>query len=708
MGKLLKILLTVIASLVLLNVIAIVVLPFIIDPNDFKPQIQTVVKDNLGRELTIEGDLQLSVFPWIGVSTGKLSLSNAEGFNNKPFAEIQESDIKVKLVPLFSKQIEVSRIVLKGLALNLAKNKQGVGNWEDLASTKEEKAEPAEEKVKDSGASDSTKALAALAIGGISIEAANIVWDDQQAGKYLEIKDFNLLTDELAFDEPMGIDLSLSLINKEPQLTEKIALKTDLIINQSLNAINLKTLRLDSESQGKSIPGGELRATLKADVGIDLAQQTMAIDGLKLNTGDLNVSADIKGSHIKDQPVLTGPVSIAEFNLVKFLKQLSVDIPEMQDGNAMSKVAVNFNLQATDHSASLRDLTIGLDDSTLKGRLDIKDFSGPALVFNLNVDAIDADRYLPAEKKESKAKSSPATPAAVAASGATLLPVETLRGLNADGDLTIGSLKISNLKMQGVKLKLNAANGQIKTRQEINQFYQGAYFGNTAINVKGRQPTISLNEKLSNVKIEPLLQDLQGDDARITGTVNANAKLHGYGNTAQAIKSSLDGDLDFLFKDGVIRGFNLQKMIDNTKALIEGTPLPTENKNDQTVFSEISGSAKITNGLVRNNDLQAISSKVHVNGEGPANLATEQLDYKVNGKLIKRAAAEDQPEKIEGVPLIIKIGGTFAKPSYTLDIPAMLMEKNKAKIEEKKEKVLKKLDEKLGPGVGDLLKGIFR
>ncbi|WP_031434303.1 AsmA family protein [Methylomarinum vadi] len=711
MGKLLKVLFTVIASFILLIIVAAVVLPLVIDPNDFKPQIQTVVKDNTGRELNIEGNLDLSVFPWIGVSTGKLSLSNAPGFDGKPFALIEASDIKVKLLPLLSKKVEVSRIVLKGLALNLAKNKQGVSNWDDLVSAKDGKSEKAEQPAKEKEAEAApSDALAALAIGGLSVENASIVWDDQQAAKHVEIKDFNLETDELAFDEPMTIDLSLTLINKEPQLTENIAFITDLVINEKLNNIKLNNLKLDSESSGKSIPGGTLQANLRSDVALDLAAQTLDVMQLRLRSGALTVNADIKGTNIKDKPVFSGPVSISELNLAEFLRKMDIALPAMQDSNALSRLKVDFNLQATKNSAAIRELLVKLDDSTLKGFVDINNFASSALAFNLNLDAIDADRYLPSkqEKQADKSAKPASTPAAAAAAGAALLPVETLRGLNANGELTIGRLKINNLKMQDIKLKLNAANGLLKTQQSISQFYQGGYSGQTTINVKGKQPAIDLNEKLNNVQVEPLLQDLQqGGDVRMTGVVNANAKLQAYGNSTAAIKSTLNGNIDFKFSDGVVRGFNLQKMIDNTKALIEGSPLPSENKNDQTVFSEISGSANINNGLVRNDDLQALSSRLRVDGNGSANLVTEQLDYKINAKLIKKAT-QDQPEKVKAIPLILKIGGNFSKPSYTLDIPAMLLEKNKDKIEKKKEEVLQKLDEKLGPGVGDMLKGFFK
>ena len=89
MAKFIKIILSLVAFLVMVIIIAAVALPLYIDPNDFKPEIESAVNDATGRKLVIEGDLELSVFPWLGVSTGKLVLDNAPGFTETKFAEIE-------------------------------------------------------------------------------------------------------------------------------------------------------------------------------------------------------------------------------------------------------------------------------------------------------------------------------------------------------------------------------------------------------------------------------------------------------------------------------------------------------------------------------------------------------------------------------------------------------------------------------------------
>jgi AsmA protein len=703
MGRLLKIILFTTTSVVLLVIIAAVVLPLVIDPNDFKPEIQQAVEKNTGRKLNIEGDLELSVFPWIGVSTGKLTLSNAPGFTDKLFAEITESNIKVKLLPLLSKEVEVSRIVLKGLVLNLAKNKQGVSNWDDLSGSEKTKGQPEET---DKTKKEQVSLLAALAIGGIAIEQAKIVWDDQQQGKYIELNDFNFQTGKLVFDQPVAIDLSLTIVNKEPEITESINFTADLVINEQLDIFKLKQINIESITSGKEIPGEKLTATLLAEMALDLTQQTLNVSEFKLSTGNLNLTANIVGTSIKDNPVFKGSINVAEFNLAQLLKTLAMPLPVMQDPDSLTKLSVAFDLMATTDSADIQNLVITLDETNINGSSSIKNFSQPEIVFNLNVDAINVDHYLSPVKEGKSSSKAVVTPASAAVAGAALFPVEMLRTLNTNGRLKIDKLTVNRLNMQGLSLKLNAKNGVIKTKQDIKQLYQGSYSGATTLNVQRKQPRLVLNESLSMVHIEPLLKDLQ-DAARMTGVVNADVKLQGQGNSVKAIKSSLNGKVDFNFKDGVVKGFNLQKMIENSKALLGGNPLPAENKNDQTVFSVIKGSADISNGLVSNNDLYAEASKLRVYGEGTANLVSEKLDYKVDAKLLRTIATATQPEKIEGVPVVVKVGGTFSKPTYTLDIAAMLMEKNKDKINKKKDELLEKLDEKLGPGVSDLLKSFF-
>ncbi|MDO9046964.1 MAG: AsmA family protein [Methylobacter sp.] len=703
MGKPFKIILSTIAAMILLLIAVACILPFVIDPNDFKPEIAAAVKDKTGRDLVLDGELKLSLFPWFGISTEKIALSNAPGFQDRPFATIEESHVKVLLLPLLSKKVEVSRIDLKGLILNLARNKQGITNWSDLIDSDDTKtAAPAAAVVGKQDEQPTPTAIpVTFTIGGIAIENARINWDDLKTEKHIEIKDLNLNTDQFAFDEPVGIAASMTALDGRSKSIQAIKLNTELTVNEKLDTFALRHSDLQVTSSGENVPGKSLTTALTiADVALDMNQQTAKIYGLQLKSGDVTLAAaEMTGTSIKDKPSFQGLVTVAPFSPAKVMQQLAIALPAMQDANALSKLSANFDLTATTDSADLQNLGLTLDDSQIKGFINIKDFAQSIISFNLDIDALDVDRYLSPADKSSKPIASPAV---LLAAGLSVLPVETLRKLNADGTVSLGKLKVNDLAMQDIHINLSSKNGVVTTQQSIKQFYQGSYSGNLSMDTHGDKSALAVTEKIDHVQIEPLLKDYKGE-ARMSGIVDASAQLQGLGHKADELKASLNGQLSFLFKDGVIKGFNLQKIIDEGKALIKGSALPSDNKNDQTLFSEMSGTATITNGLIQNNDLVAKSSKLRVDGKGNINLNSEALDYKIDAKLLDAEGTATEPEQVKGA-VAINIAGTLSKPIYTIDIESLLTDKNKAKVE----KLIDKLDKKLGSGVGDLLKNFLK
>lgn len=68
-------------GLFILVLIAAVAFAFIFNPNDYKDNVISLFKENTGRQLSIPGDISLSLFPWIGLELGKIEVSNAKGFS---------------------------------------------------------------------------------------------------------------------------------------------------------------------------------------------------------------------------------------------------------------------------------------------------------------------------------------------------------------------------------------------------------------------------------------------------------------------------------------------------------------------------------------------------------------------------------------------------------------------------------------------------
>ena len=715
MSKPIKILLSILAVIILSIVIAIFTLPFFINPNNFKPEVIAAVKNNTGRDLTLTGDIKISLFPWTGVSTGKMTLSNAIGFQEKTFASLEESAIKINLLPLFLNKIEIDQVIIKGLTLNLEKNSQGINNWDDLTRSNVTNVKPLSPIANNNKPEATNNGLTLLAINGVAIENAVINWKNQRSGKILLIKDININSNKFAYDEPVTVDLSLMAMSPETNWTESIKLRTGLTVNQALTSLaldhsdlQLKTIIKANNNEDKSI----LAALTINNVAMDRTKQSLNVSGLKLTSQDISLSAEITGNTNNSKFSFQGPITIAPFNLRNVLNQLDIKVPALQDEKALSKAAATFNLLVTNNAVDLQNMSLTLDGTQIKGSTTITDFSKPAITFNLASDNMDLDPYLaPIADKKSKPINSPAITLAL---GTSTLPVELLKKLIINGQLSLERLKVNAMTMQDVQLNLDVKEGLINAQQSAKGFYAGSYNGVFSVDMRNNNPILSINEKIVHVQIEPLLNDFNGA-TKLSGLLDLSTQLEGQGNNAKELKSSLKGKLSFLLTDSVINGFNLQKIIDDAKTLIKEPTLPVDNKNDQMLFSKLSGTASINNGLVQNNDLIGIASKMHLNGKGTADLNSEKLDYKLNARYIKTKATTTEPEQLIDTPININIAGTFAKPTYTVDLAAILSDKNKAKIDQfidnnhnKIDEIAHKIDKKIGPGLGNLLKGLFK
>ena len=91
MKALIRWLAIIIGGLILLSILLSVAVSILVDPNDYRAEIETAVADATGRTLTIDGELSLKTFPCCGVRLGSLSLSNPSGFPDKPFASIDSA-----------------------------------------------------------------------------------------------------------------------------------------------------------------------------------------------------------------------------------------------------------------------------------------------------------------------------------------------------------------------------------------------------------------------------------------------------------------------------------------------------------------------------------------------------------------------------------------------------------------------------------------
>jgi AsmA protein len=128
----------------------------------------------------------------------------------------------------------------------------------------------------------------------------------------------------------------------------------------------------------------------------------------------------------------------------------------------------------------------------------------------------------------------------------------------------------------------------------------------------------------------------------------------------------------------------------------------------------LTGTLKIENGVVTNDDLSAKSPAIRVAGAGQANLVTELVDYKIEASVAKTTKGQGGEELTEvgGYTVPVHCQGTFAEPGCTPDFGGLAKAAAQKKLEERKQEIVEKaeekLQEKLGDQIGDKLKDVLK
>ena len=270
MKTLLKIVAWFAGGLVLLLAGLAVFVTLVFDPNDYKPQIASLVEKQIGRKLSIEGDLELTLFPWLGVRTEKVALSNPPGFGDAHMMTVAQVEVRARLMPLFSKQFEADTVVLREPSVHLIVNADGVTNWQDLAQASPENAP---EQPADPGA-----AMAALAVQGVDLKGGSLIWEDRQAGSKYVVDNIDIDVGEVLSQNPVDLSLSLTLGSDALEQAIDVAVDSQVTLSLSDSTLTLSQARVRSK-YGAEAELEALLGNMIYDINASMARlQDLAMD----------------------------------------------------------------------------------------------------------------------------------------------------------------------------------------------------------------------------------------------------------------------------------------------------------------------------------------------------------------------------------------------------------------------------------------------
>jgi len=316
MGKLVK--RTVKYSLIFLSllIVALLAAPFFINVNDYKSIIVNKVEQATGRDVSI-GDLHASLFPWVGVRMDDVRLANRPGFSDENFLRVKSLDVRLAMLPLLNRRVEIRRFVMDGPKLLLERDADGTGNWEDLlpeakgvpkakigkpqapggASGPAAPATP--RRVDNRGVSAAPGAiprksipgreniLAALSANSLRMLNGKVHYRDMQSGRDITLSEFGVEMDDVQLKRPVHMHVSGKLSG------DAFSLNAEVGPLGNLSGLSADKLPLQANIKAKSIALKHIAAFIPALTG--LAQGALGVDarieqrpdGLRVAAGTL-------------------------------------------------------------------------------------------------------------------------------------------------------------------------------------------------------------------------------------------------------------------------------------------------------------------------------------------------------------------------------------------------------------------------------------
>lgn len=730
-----------ILGLVLLGLLLIIValgfaLTHLFDPNDYKEEIRQIARDKAHIELTLNGDIGWSLFPWLGLELHEASVATLTA-PTQPFADLQMLGLSVRVLPLLRREVQMSDVRVEGLNLRLNRDKQGHGNWEDIGknapdATAEAPAPAPVEPVAETKPEKPPQPIR-LDIDSLTINNARVEYSDEQTGKQFSAESIQLSAGAIHEGASIPLKLTAFLGSNQPLMRVKTELNGNLRIQRALKRYQFEDMRWSGEATGEPLQGKTLSFSTQGQLLVDLAANVAEWTNLKLSANQLRALGELKVNDLDKTPQLSGALSIAQFDLAKFLDSVGHPLPAMAPGS-LSKVELVSRLKGTPASVALEDLNLKLDDSTFTGRVAVEDFAKQSLRVQLKGDTFNADNYLPAKSEAAKgataarqAEVQSSEAGAMAAGGSTplpdaptkgawstdkLLPLTRLRSLDINADLAFGQLTLSKLPIQNAALKASGIDGQLKLDTLSGSLYNGTFQANGTLDVRQDTPLLAVQTHIKQVPVEKILQ-AQGKNPPVKGQVTLDSNLTGRGNSQKALIDSLNGTASFVINNGVLLNANIEQQVCTGIALLNRKTLSNTPPGKDTPFQELRGNLTFRNGVASNPDLKVRIPGLTVNGNGDVDLRVLGMDYRLG--IIVEGDKRDVPDpacqvgaNFQGIEVPLRCRGPLelGAKACRLDKDGLGQVALKAAGNRLNEKLEEKLD-KVNPKLKDALKGLF-
>ena len=623
------------AVVVVVVVAAAFIVPGLIPLDTYKTQLSEQVKAATGRDLAIDGDVQLTILPNLAVTAEGVRFSNAPDGSAPEMATLESLRATVQLLPLIGGDIAIDEFVLVKPEILLEVDEQGRPNWQfgDAAAQAADDTAASDQGAGDqSGGSGAASALSGLSLGDVRIVEGKVTYIDRATGTQEEITDLN-------------VELSLPDINSPFNAAGNFILRGQKI-----------GMELDLASLAQLMGG--TATPVKAAVSSDLVSLTF--DGEATQA---------------EAPVVTGNIDLDVPSVRQLIVFATPDQPFEAAEGTFGPFKVNGKLDMVGQKVSFQDAEITFDALVARGNMQVDSSAAvPRITASVSTEFLDVTPYLGAADEGAAGTEQDASgdsgSGTAESEGWSDDPID-LSGLKAaDADISISTagLKVNEIEIGQSALAILLEGGRLTANLTEMQLYNGNGSGQVVADGSGATPTVAAKFDLSGVAAEPLLIDAAQMD-RLSGTLDGNLDVTSSGGSQKALVSALNGTTAFKFTNGALKGVNIASMFRNISLdAIKGSFAEAE----KTDFAELSGTFQITDGIARNSDLLMQAPILRMTGEGEIAMPSRTINYLIKPRLVGTLEGQGGDAAPPGLTIPVRIQGSWDDPSYQPDMEAVL------------------------------------
>ncbi|ADM10635.1 putative AsmA protein [Parvularcula bermudensis HTCC2503] len=619
------------ALLIVVLVAVLLIAPFFIPASVYEERIEAAASEQLGRQVTIEGAPRISLLPAEITVTG-LTVANADGYEAAVFAEVDRAQIGVKLLPLLSRRVEITKFDLDRPTINLEASEDG-GNWafgRPAADTETEAAPPGE----------APDALPDLRLGTVTINKGHISYRTPDGQTWLaENADLRLTLESL--EDPLTIEGTM-VVQGEPS-------------------------RLDATftTPGRYAREGAADLRLSMTVGENHASTEMALSDELSFDGRLDI----------DFPALRSLFALAGVDLgtANGFKRLRLDGPV-----SGSLDGVRFG----------EGTALTFDDITGTGKLAIMiDGDRPKATGTVALGTLDLTPYLPPEPEGFAARRRAETGADADFPEWSDEPMDfsALRAMDADLDIRTGEIITPSLTVGASALRLVAVDGKAQAIVSDTSVYDGSGRGTVTLDATRTVPEVAIDFTMEDVDAGAAAQELAGI-TRLGGRGSIRLfNLRARGQSQREMVESLTGEIRLVLDDGVIEGINLGQigqvafdLYDQVQAgtlslkALDAATLATRSTElfaaargpaQQTDFTNFTLTLVADQGRVTPTTAQLAGPYFEFTGDGDIILPTQSLEL-----ALAAAVTKEGTDTKRVLPTPILVTGTFSDPKIGINL----------------------------------------